>query len=35
MPMSFPRMTGKMLWDFDTGGGIIANPVTYMIEGKQ
>ena len=26
---------GKMLWNFGTGGGIIANPVTYMSEGKQ
>jgi alcohol dehydrogenase (cytochrome c) len=27
--------TGKMLWDFAAGGGIAANPVTYMSEGKQ
>lgn len=27
--------SGKLLWDFDTGGGIIANPVTYMVEGTQ
>ena len=27
--------SGKLLWDFDTGGGIVANPVTYMVEGKQ
>jgi alcohol dehydrogenase (cytochrome c) len=26
---------GRMLWNFETGGGIIANPVTYMNEGKQ
>ena len=26
---------GKMLWNFETGGGIIANPVTYMHNGKQ
>ena len=26
---------GKMLWNFETGGGINANPVTYMSEGKQ
>jgi alcohol dehydrogenase (cytochrome c) len=26
---------GKMLWNFQAGGGIIANPVTYMSEGKQ
>ena len=27
--------SGKLLWDFDTGGGIVANPVSYMVEGKQ
>jgi len=26
---------GKPLWDFQAGGGIIANPITYMSEGKQ
>ena len=26
---------GKMLWNFQAGGGIIANPMTYMSEGKQ
>jgi alcohol dehydrogenase (cytochrome c) len=26
---------GKLLWNFETGGGIIANPVTYMYGGKQ
>lgn len=26
---------GKVLWSFHTGGKIIANPVTYMSEGKQ
>jgi alcohol dehydrogenase (cytochrome c) len=26
---------GKQLWNFHTGGGIIANPVTYMAEGQQ
>jgi len=27
--------TGKLLWRFETGGGIDANPITYMSEGKQ
>ena len=27
--------TGKLLWRFQTGGAIYANPVTYMSEGKQ
>lgn len=26
---------GKILWDYDTVGGIIASPVTYTIDGKQ
>ena len=28
-------MTGKPLWDFQTGGGIVANPVSFLIDGKQ
>ncbi len=28
-------MTGKPLWDFQTGGSINANPVSFMVEGKQ
>jgi alcohol dehydrogenase (cytochrome c) len=27
--------TGKPLWDFQTGGGIAANPVSFTIDGKQ
>ena len=27
--------TGKPLWQFQTGGGIAANPITYLSEGKQ
>ena len=27
--------TGKPLWDFQTGGGIAANPVAFHIDGKQ
>jgi alcohol dehydrogenase (cytochrome c) len=27
--------TGKPLWDFQTGGGIVANPVSFLIDGKQ
>jgi alcohol dehydrogenase (cytochrome c) len=26
---------GQILWNFQTGGAIIANPVTYLSEGKQ
>ncbi len=26
---------GSLLWRFNTGGGIIANPITYLNEGKQ
>jgi len=27
--------TGKPLWDFQTGGQIAANPVSFMVDGKQ
>ena len=27
--------TGKPLWHFQTGGGIIAPPITYLLNGKQ
>ncbi|MEO7649700.1 MAG: PQQ-binding-like beta-propeller repeat protein [Bryobacteraceae bacterium] len=27
--------TGKPLWDFQTGGMITANPVSFQIDGKQ
>ena len=27
--------TGKPLWDFQTGGGIAANPISFSVEGKQ
>ena len=27
--------SGKLLWRFQTGGKIIANPITYLSEGKQ
>ena len=27
--------TGKPLWDFQTGGGIAANPVSFLVDGKQ
>jgi len=26
---------GGLLWRFETGGGIVANPITYTTEGKQ
>ncbi len=28
-------VSGKPLWDFQTGGGISANPVSFLIDGKQ
>ncbi|HTS78872.1 MAG TPA: PQQ-dependent dehydrogenase, methanol/ethanol family [Bryobacteraceae bacterium] len=28
-------VTGKPLWDFQTGGGIAANPISFLIDGKQ
>ena len=27
--------TGKPLWDFQTGGAIAANPVSFTIDGRQ
>src|SRR6266508_3004762 len=27
--------TGKPLWDFQTGGAIAANPISFLIDGKQ
>ena len=27
--------SGNLLWRFETGGGIVDNPITYMSEGKQ
>ena len=27
--------TGKVLWKFQTGGVVIAPPITYQLEGKQ
>jgi alcohol dehydrogenase (cytochrome c) len=26
---------GRLLWNFQTGGAVGANPVSYMIDGKQ
>ena len=26
---------GDLLWRFETGGGIDANPITYLSDGKQ
>jgi len=28
-------MTGKPLWDFQTGNGIACNPISYLVDGKQ
>jgi alcohol dehydrogenase (cytochrome c) len=27
--------TGKALWDFQTGGAIVANPISFAVDGKQ
>ena len=27
--------TGGLLWRFETGGNIVANPISYMSDGKQ
>jgi alcohol dehydrogenase (cytochrome c) len=27
--------TGKSLWDFQTGGGIGSNPISFTLDGKQ
>jgi alcohol dehydrogenase (cytochrome c) len=27
--------TGKPLWDFQTGGPIAANPISFAVDGKQ
>jgi alcohol dehydrogenase (cytochrome c) len=27
--------TGKPLWDFQTGGVVVANPISFLIDGKQ
>ncbi len=32
---AFDSQTGKLLWQFQTGSGIMAHPVTYSIDGKQ
>ncbi len=26
---------GGLLWRFETGGGIVGNPITYLTDGKQ
>jgi outer membrane protein assembly factor BamB len=28
-------LTGKPLWDFQTGGQIAANPISFLIDGRQ
>jgi glucose dehydrogenase len=32
---AFDAKTGKVLWQFNTGSGITAAPMTYVIDGKQ
>jgi alcohol dehydrogenase (cytochrome c) len=27
--------TGELLWRFSTGGSIVANPISYLVDGKQ
>ena len=33
--MAFDARTGKVVWKFQTGGVIIAPPVSYALNGKQ
>jgi alcohol dehydrogenase (cytochrome c) len=28
-------VTGKPVWDFQTGGGSAANPISFLLDGKQ
>jgi alcohol dehydrogenase (cytochrome c) len=28
-------LSGKPLWDFQTGGAIAANPISFLIDGQQ
>ena len=28
-------LSGKALWDFQTCGQIVANPISFLIDGKQ
>jgi alcohol dehydrogenase (cytochrome c) len=28
-------MSGKPLWDFQTGGAIASNPISFSVDGKQ
>jgi glucose dehydrogenase len=33
--LAYEAKTGKELWNFQTGSGINASPVTYELDGKQ
>jgi alcohol dehydrogenase (cytochrome c) len=33
--LAIDSKTGKLLWDFQTGSGINASPITYMLDGRQ
>ena len=33
--VAYAADTGKMLWDFDAQTGIVGQPITYTVEGKQ
>ncbi|MBI3988453.1 MAG: PQQ-dependent dehydrogenase, methanol/ethanol family [candidate division NC10 bacterium] len=33
--MAFDAKTGELLWKFFTGSGIVGNPTTYAVDGKQ
>jgi alcohol dehydrogenase (cytochrome c) len=33
--MAMDARTGKLLWQFQTGSGIIGSPITYELDGKQ
>ena len=33
--IAFDAATGKVLWKFQTGGSIVAAPISYALNGKQ
>ena len=33
--VAFDARSGKVLWKFQTGGGIVAPPISYEFEGRQ
>jgi glucose dehydrogenase len=33
--MALSAETGEVLWDFQTGSGVLAPPITYQLDGVQ